>query len=210
MPEHLPLAGTVDQRGLVRFGRQCCEAAQHDQHHQRRPVPDLYHHQARDHGRLIIDPKLLGNADRRQKIVQDTQLRMKHHGPDEGHRYGCGHHRHDKDGAQHAPPGKALVKDHRREYPENHWQDDREHGEVKRVNDRFQKPLIAQQIQIIVEAGKGLGLGDLPVMDAHPDREKPGKNDHGQDDDQRRHDKTHIAAAPRIGTAAHHSRFGLA
>ena len=124
--EELPLASAVEPRRLVGLGRQRREPAEHDQHHQRRPVPDLDQHEARDHQRRRIDPERRRQADQRQEVVEHALLRVEHHRPDQRHRDRRRHHRHDEDAAQHAAERELAVEDQRGDRAEDERDDDRE------------------------------------------------------------------------------------
>src|SRR5258705_9244159 len=61
--EHLPAGGAIDLRALIGLGRNRGEAAEHDQHHQRRPLPGFDQNQGRNHGRGVKYPELRRETD---------------------------------------------------------------------------------------------------------------------------------------------------
>ena len=103
-------ARAVDQRRLVGLGRQRGEAAQDDQHDERRPLPDLDQHEARDHRPRREHPELRRQADQREQVVQHAELGVEHHRPDQRDRDRRGHHRHHEDGAQEAAQRELAVE----------------------------------------------------------------------------------------------------
>ena len=121
---------------------------------------------------------------------------MEHHRPHQRDGDGCRHHRQHEDRAQHAAEGKFPVEDQRRRGAQHQRRDDREHGEVERVDDRLVEPLVADQLDVVVEPDEVRDAADLPVEHAHPDRERPRKDDHGADDDERRDDEQPIPLLP--------------
>ena len=88
------------------------------------------------------------------------------------------------------------MEDQRGGEPKNQRYDDGKRGEIKRVDDRFEKTLVGREANVVVEAGEMRRRADLPVEGAHPGREQPRKDDHRADDDQRRDDEQVIAAVP--------------
>ena len=108
-----------------------------------------------------------------RRVRAGTHLRaLQDHGVTEGERRGNG----------------AGAEDQRR--------DNREQGEIKSVNDRFQEALVGDELCVVVEPYVMRRRADRPVERAHPDGEQPGENDDGAYDDQRRDYEKIITAAP--------------
>ena len=118
---------------------------------------------------------------------------MEHHRPHQRHRDRRGHHRHREYRAQHAAQRELAMEDQRGDRAQDQREDHRQHGEIKRVKDRLEKALVGRELRVIVETDEMRDRADLPVERAHPDGERPGKDDDGADDDQRRHDEQQIA-----------------
>ena len=117
--EALEHVRAVDGGALIGFYRDRREAAQHDQHDERRPLPCLDENERRDHGRGMEDPGLRSDADQGQEIVEHAELRVEHHRPDKGDGDRRRHHRHDEYAAQDAPQRHLGVEDQGRERAED-------------------------------------------------------------------------------------------
>jgi hypothetical protein len=81
-------------------------------------MPDLDRDEARNHGRGVKYPELRRQADQRQQVIEDAELRVEHHRPHQRDRDRGRHHRQDEEAAQEAAHRKFGVKHHRRERAE--------------------------------------------------------------------------------------------
>src|SRR3954454_776718 len=121
---------------------------------------------------------------------------MKHHRPHKGDRHRRRHHRHDEQPAQEAAQGKARVEDAGRKRAEDERQNDGKNGVGERVPPRLDEARVAGEAQIIGEADECRRRANFPLVEAHPDGERPGKDDDSDDDDKRRHDERPIRRVP--------------
>lgn len=194
VPEHLPGAGAVEVRGLVRIGRQAGEAAQDDQHDQGRPLPGLDQDQGGDDGIGGIHPLAGGQAHAGEQVVQHAELRVEHHGPDECHGDGGGHHGQDEDGAREAAARELPVEAHGGGDAEQHGEQDGQGGEIQGAQEGKAEALVGEHAEVVGRAGEADAAADVPVVHGHEQGEQPGEQDDGEHGGPGGHDERPVAA----------------
>ena len=168
-------------------GRLALQAGQHDQHHERRPLPDQ--HDGDRHGRVARDELDGRPAELLDDPVEDAVEAAEHLVlPDEPDDHGHQQERRDQQRAHQALPEELAVEQQRERRPEHERAEDGEHRQLDAHHDGVAEELVAEQLAVVVQPDEvpRPGRHDPPVreavIDAHHERDLR-EQDH---DDQRR------------------------
>ena len=150
--ERVPAAGAVDRRRLVQMLRDGRQPGQPQQHHERRPHPDVGDRHGVERHIGIGQPGEIAEAE---DVVDDAPGRAVEQLPeqaDHGHRH---HHRQQQQRREQALEGDLAVEQQRHAEADQHLAADRHQHVFRRDAEVVPDVVVGQQIAVVLQADEG-------------------------------------------------------